>query len=59
MECQHEKTYEGPRVRRRYGSSGTEVCESCFAWRMTFSPIMPWRTDNVHDAAAESEEDEI
>ena len=56
--CLHKETHEGPRVPMRWGSSGTEVCNRCGAWRLTLHGLGEWQYgQSVEDAAAEKDDE--
>lgn len=56
-ECRHILAQEGPRIPLVYGSSPTQVCVECGAWRMTLHTIGPWRPSTELEEALRDDED--
>lgn len=56
--CPHpmEHRRPGPRIPLRYGTSATEVCADCGAWRTTAHTPGPWQGYPVEEAATAFDE---
>jgi hypothetical protein len=48
-DCTHSRRREGPRVPLRHGSSASEVCEDCGAWRTMFHGPGRWQAGPIGD----------